>query len=167
MRETFGPVILARKTARLQKETGNLSLKSKADSGLPPRAYFLHSIVRPLKLLFLSPIVSLLSLFTAFVFGNIFLLYTTFPLVFEEQYGFSTSTSGLAYLGMGIGMMLGIAIFRILSDKIMVKSAKDGDGTMKPEYRLPLMVYLMPVMPIGFFWYGWSAYEKVHVSQDP
>jgi len=82
--------------------------------------------------------------------------------VFGEQYGFSASISGLSYLGMGIGMMLGIVIFRVLSDKILVKSAKDGDGTMKPEYRLPLMMYGMPVMPIGFFWYGWSAYAKVH-----
>ncbi|TVY58990.1 MFS transporter prlG [Lachnellula cervina] len=162
MRETYGNVLLKHKAARLRKETGNLHLISKGDLGLSPRALFLHSIVRPLKLLLFSPIVLLLSLFAAVVFGQTFLLFTTFPTVFEEQYGFTTGTSGLSYLGMGIGMILGIITFRLLSDKILTKAALDGDGTMKPEYRLPLMVYLTPVMPIGFFWYGWSAYAQVH-----
>jgi hypothetical protein len=164
MRETYGTVILKHKAAQLRKETGNLHLISKADLGLSPRALFLRSIVRLLKLLLFSPIVLLLSLFSALVFGQTFLLFTTFPTVFEEQYGFSACTSGLSYLGMGIGMILGILIFRLLSDKILTKAALDGDGTMKPEYRLPLMVYLTPVMPIGFFWYGWSAHAQVHVS---
>ena len=164
MRETYGSVLLRRKAARLRKQTGNLDLISIGDLGLSPRGLFLHSIVRPLKLLLFSPIVLLLSLFAAVVFGQTFLLFTTFPAVFEEQYGFTTGTSGLSYLGMGIGMILGIITFRLLSDKILKKDALDGDGTMKPEYRLPLMVYLTPVMPIGFFWYGWSAHAQVHVS---
>ncbi|TVY42954.1 MFS transporter [Lachnellula subtilissima] len=162
MRETYGSVLLRRKAARLRKQAGNLDLISKGDLGLSPRALFLHSIVRPLKLLLFSPIVLLLSLFAALVFGQTFLLFTTFPTVFEEQYGFTTGTSGLSYLGMGIGMISGIILFRLLSDKILKKAALDGDGTMKPEYRLPLMVYFTPVLPIGFFWYGWSAHAQVH-----
>lgn len=100
MRETYGNVLLKHKAARLRKETGNLHLISKGDLGLSPRALFLHSIVRPLKLLLFSPIVLLLSLFAAVVFGQTFLLFTTFPTVFEEQYGFTTGTSGLSYLGV-------------------------------------------------------------------
>jgi hypothetical protein len=46
----------------------------------------------------------------------------------------------------------------------MVKQLKKkaGDGEMKPEYRLLLMVYFTPIMPIGFFWYGWSAEAQAH-----
>lgn len=160
MRETSAVVILNRKAARLRKETGNIALISITDLGLTPMALFKRTLIRPLKLLLLSPIVLALSIFSALVFGLTFLLFTTFPLVFEEQYGFSSGLAGLSYLGLAIGMIFGVVLFSVLSDKILKKQAKGGE--MKPEYRLPLMVYLMPVLPVGFFWYGWSAHERVH-----
>lgn len=42
------------------------------------------------------------------------------------------------------------------------EGGKDEDGEMKPEYRLPLTVVGGVLMPIGFFWYGWSAQAKMH-----
>lgn len=160
MRETYEVVLLNRKAASRRKETGNLNLKSKTDLGLAPAALLKLNLVRPIKLLFLSPIVLSLSVFTALVFGLTYLLFTTFPMVFEEQYGFSSGLSGLAYLGLGIGMIFGVILFSKLSDKMLKQQA--GGKEMKPEYRLPLMVYVTPVVPIGFFWYGWSAQEHVH-----
>ena len=89
MRETYGVVILNRKAARLRKETGNPALVSRSDSGLSQTVLFKSSIIRPMKMLALSPIILALSTFCAFVFGLTFLLFTTFSLVFEQQYGFS------------------------------------------------------------------------------
>lgn len=160
MRETYAVVILNRKATHLRKTTGNMGLISKTDSGLTPTVLFQRSLILPAKLLLFSPIVLALSIFSALVFGLTFLLFTTFPLVFQEQYGFSSGVTGLSYLGLAFGMIFGVILFSGLSDKILKKQA--GEGEMKPEYRLPLMVYLMPIMPVGFFWYGWSAYEKAH-----
>lgn len=160
MRETYAIVILNRKAIRLRKKTGNMDLISKTDAGLTPMVLFKRSLIRPTKLLLFSPIVLALSIFSALVFGLTYLLFTTFPSVFEEQYGFSSGVTGLSYLGLAFGMIFGVVLFSALSDKILKKQA--GGGEMKPEFRLPLMVYLMPVMPVGFFWYGWSAHEKVH-----
>jgi predicted MFS family arabinose efflux permease len=78
------------------------------DRGLTPRQLFLRAITRPTKFLILSPIVLLLSLLCAFVFGLLFILFTTFPMVFEEQYHFSVGVSGLSYLGIGIGMAVSL-----------------------------------------------------------
>lgn len=160
MRETYAAVILNRKAADLRKSTGNSFWVSKLDTGLTPLALFKRSIIRPMKLLLFSPIVLALSTFCALVFGLTFLLFTTFPLVFEEQYGFSSGITGLSYLGLGVGMIFGLGLFSVLSDRML--KAQAGDGVMKPEYRLPLMVYFTPVIPIGFFWYGWSAHAKAH-----
>jgi hypothetical protein len=161
MRETYAVVLLNRKADRLRKETGNLNLISKTDLGLSQKVLFQRAIIRPLKLLVLSPIVLSLSTFCALVFGLTFLLFTTFPMVFELQYGFSSGVSGLAYLGLGIGMMFGVVLFSVLSDKMVKRLTAKGDKTMKPEYRLPLMVYFTPIIPVGFFWYGWSADNKI------
>ena len=98
MRETYAPVLLERKAQRLRKETGNPNLRSKLDTGLPPKERFTRSIVRPMKMLFLSPIVMLLSLYIAVIYGYLYLLFTTITEVFEGTYQFSQGSVGLAYL---------------------------------------------------------------------
>lgn len=161
MRETNEAVLLSRKAARLRKETGNTELKARTASVLNPRQTVIRAVLRPSKMLIFSPIVSLFSLYTAFVFGLIFLLFTTFPTVFQSTYGFSTQMSGLAYLGLGIGMLIGIILFGKLSDKVSNGKAEKA-GESSPETRLHLMIWFSPVTPIGFFWYGWSAYYQTH-----
>jgi hypothetical protein len=44
----------------------------------------------------------------------------------------------------------------------MKKMAKRNGGEMKPEYRLPPLIPGGLLMPIGLFWYGWSAQYKTH-----
>jgi MFS family permease len=111
IRETYAPVLLERKTARLRKETGNPNLRSKLQQNLTPKEVFIRAIARPTKLLFLSPICGLMSLYMgiesiarllkpeftltntkAVVYGILYLLFTTFTFVFQHSYGFSEST---------------------------------------------------------------------------
>ena len=76
-KETYPPVLLERKAARLRKETGNDKLRSALQSAKTPRQLFFLSVVRPTKMLFLSPIVFGLSLYIAVVYGYLYLLFTT------------------------------------------------------------------------------------------
>lgn len=69
LKETYHPVILERKVSRLRKATGSKQLRSKLDTGLSPGAYFMRNIIRPLKMLTLSPIVIITSLFNAVTYG--------------------------------------------------------------------------------------------------
>lgn len=62
LKETYAPTILAAKARRLRKETGNDKLRSKMESPLPKSEILARSLVRPIKMLFLSPIVLLLSM---------------------------------------------------------------------------------------------------------
>ncbi|KAL4878711.1 major facilitator superfamily domain-containing protein [Aspergillus karnatakaensis] len=160
LRETNATVLLKRKAARLRKETGNAALVSSMDRHLPLRQLFLRAITRPTKLLFLSPIVLLLALLCVFTFGLLFILFTTFPTVFEEQYHFSPGISGLSYLGVGLGMASGLALFATLSDKLHHKNTHNNPPS--PEGRLKPMMYAIPTIPIGIFWYGWAAHAQTH-----
>lgn len=163
MRETHPQTLLQRKAIRLRKETGNPLLESKLDRHLSSGQILLAAFIRPMKLLLFSPIVLIMSIYVAIVFGLLYLLFTTFSSVFEEQYGFSTSISGLAYLGLGLGELLGLVVFGALSDKILkARMAADQVTVPKPEYRLILMIWFAPVIPVGLFIYGWTAYYKVH-----
>ncbi|KAJ3531660.1 hypothetical protein NM208_g8781 [Fusarium decemcellulare] len=160
VRESNAEVILRHKAARLRKETGNEKLVPKFHRTETPLQMLRRGIVRPIKMLILSPIVFLISLYTGVIFGLIFLLFATFTSVFSGTYGFSVGISGLVYLGLGIGMMLGLVGFSRFSDKLMTKA--EGETESRPEDRLILMKWLGIVTPLGFFMYGWSAYYHTH-----
>jgi MFS family permease len=102
----------------------------------------------------------ILSLMMAFTYGVLYLLFTTITAVFEGEYGFSGGIVGLTYLGIGIGMFLGLAFFGTMSDRGL-KKKKAAGLEMKPEHRLPLLIPGAFCVPIGLFIYGWTA--KYHV----
>ncbi|KAI9737959.1 MAG: hypothetical protein M1834_009329 [Cirrosporium novae-zelandiae] len=161
MRETSAVTILERKARKLRKEQNNPAIHSRLDVGLSSKDLFKRAIWRPLKLLVLSPIVCLLSIYIAVCYGILYLLFTTFTLVFQGTYHFSDTVVGLAYIAMGIGSMMGVLINGRISDRILKKRA-GADGVLKPEYRLPPMVISAFGLPIGLFWYGWTAEYHCH-----
>lgn len=162
LKETYAVMILEKKAADCRKLTGNQDLRSALHDGLSPKQRITQAIIRPLKMLFLSPIVLLLSIYVTFLFGLTYLFVTTFPRVFMQQYGFSTGSTGLTYLGLGLGMVFGMAVGGKGSD-VLYRMMKDrNDGKEEPEYRLPPLVVSAPLVAVAFFWYGWSAQEKAH-----
>lgn len=161
LRESYAFTILDRKTKRLRKETGNPNLRSALDTGRSAKDLFLFSIVRPTKMLFLSPVVFLLSLYVAIIYGYLYLLFTTMTEVFEDQYGFSQGSVGLAYLGIGVGSIFGLFILGAISDRLL-KYLSAKNGVTKPEYRLPPMIPGTLFIPLALFWYGWTADKQLH-----
>ncbi|KAF1946663.1 MFS general substrate transporter [Clathrospora elynae] len=160
IRETNAAVLLRWKAERLRKETGNQHLVLRSGITSTPRQMLAGAITRPLKMLIFSPIVLLISLYTGILFGLIFLLFTTFPSVFSGTYGFDAGMSGLVYLGLGIGMVSGLVLFSMLSDKLLGQKA--GETASKPENRLILMKWFGPITPLGLFLYGWTAQYQIH-----
>lgn len=162
-RETFAPILLARKTKSLIKSTGNTNLRSKLAQDLPPREIIVRAIVRPMKMLLFSPIILLMCLYISVNYGILYLFFTTITFVFEGQYKFSSGSVGLAYLGIGIGMILGLMLIGSYSDR-HIKQKQQTQGKAKPEHRLPLILTLPGAigLPIGIFIYGWTTKNKVH-----
>ncbi|KAI1460339.1 MFS general substrate transporter [Annulohypoxylon moriforme] len=163
LRETFAPVLLERKTQRLRKETGNANLQSKLSERLSPIDQFKVAIVRPMKLLVLTPIVTLMSLYVAIAYGILYLLITTFSFVFTDQYGFSEGDNGLTFLPAGIGFIVGVIGFGQVIDW-MVKRNQAKGIEHKPELRLvpALTIPCGLTLPIGLFIYGWTTQYAVH-----
>ncbi|KAF2189684.1 membrane transporter [Zopfia rhizophila CBS 207.26] len=166
-RETNPIVLIERKTKRLQKELNRPELQNvytyKKDASTLRRRYVLsRGMYRPLKLLFTSPIVFLLSLYVSFVFGLLFLLFTTITQVYIQTYSWSPELCGLAYLGVGLGFFCGIIFVAKTSDATIIRLTKQNNGVYEPEMRLPTCVFFGFLIPISFFWYGWATEEKTH-----
>lgn len=161
--ETYPVVLLERKAARLRKETGNPHYKSKLASDLTPRELFKHSIIRPLKMLICCPIVTLMCMYVAVLYGILYLLFATYSFVFGEVYGFSTSAAGLVFIAGGIGTLLGLFYVGNFSDRTLKNRAAAGKR-ITPEDRLPPIITVPGSLafPIGLFVYGWSVEAHVH-----
>lgn len=184
--ETYPPVLLQRKTVALSKELGRDDLRSALASSAKDTSVsdtIRKGMLRPLLLLSKSVIVLLLSVYMvrlpntwhkfaevhsanssqqALVYGLLYLFFTTLTSVMTTQYGFSTGLAGLAYLGIGIGFLVGLLIIGLTSDKMTMRLAARNGGKPEPEMRLPLMAFSACILPISFFWYGWTAEKHVH-----
>ncbi|KAB8235352.1 MFS transporter [Aspergillus alliaceus] len=160
LRETYAPTILRRKAISLQKTTGHY-YRTKFDSEQTAGQMLVASLTRPIKFLFLSPIVMIVSLYSAVTYSYMYILFTTFTDVFENVYGFTPGQAGLSYLGLGMGFCVGQITVGYYSDR-HVKKQEKVHGKMKPEHRLPPLVLGCFLVPIGLFWYGWSAEYELH-----
>lgn len=166
LRETYGPAILRTRAAKLRKETGDerwhFTAERAAGETRTPKQIFLMALIRPLRMLFLQPIVTVCALYIATLYGLMYILFTTFTFVYEDQYGFSSVGAGLSFLASGIGMLMGLSIVGNASDRLWRRAVVVGRE--KAELRLHwLMVGPASLLvPAGLFIYGWTAYYKVH-----
>ncbi|KAK4163831.1 fluconazole resistance protein 1 [Cladorrhinum sp. PSN259] len=165
-KETNPRVLIERKLEAVKKETGRTDLRSCYEKPgaekFSRRQVLINGLVRPTKMLFLSPLVFLISLYLAFTYGTLYLLFTTIPTVFMETYGWDIGVTGLVYLSLGVGNIGGWAFVTARSDKDVVRRTKANDGVFIPEFRLPITIWFSLFVPMTFFWYGWSTHFHTH-----
>ena len=100
-RESYKITILERKARKLRKETGNELLRSRYHRDVSAKRISGEAMLRPAKLLFVSPVIGLCVLIGAFQLGYTYVIITTLPSVFQDGHHFSESDVGLTYLGLG------------------------------------------------------------------
>ncbi|EED19989.1 MFS multidrug transporter, putative [Talaromyces stipitatus ATCC 10500] len=140
MRETHPEILRQRRFAHLHASTDSFNIQTKPPATLSPTQVLLQVLVHPILLLVKSPILLVISLYVTLVFGIMYLLFTTFTDVFEGQYGFSISISGLVYLGLGVARRKHVPLQHC-------------------EWPGPRCT---PCVALGLFIYGWTAYYRVH-----
>ncbi|KAK7694478.1 hypothetical protein QCA50_001664 [Cerrena zonata] len=162
LRETYAPVI-QRRLAKKSKKSNTDAEKRQAnyESEAVGEKIWLN-LSRAIILLFGSFICFILSLYNSLMYGVYYLMFTTFPPLFSETYHFSAGISGLAYLGLGIGFFIAAGLAASLGNVIYKKLSDKNGGIGKPEMRIPILILGSFFVPIGLFWYGWSAQAKLH-----
>ena len=180
LKETHAPVILAQKLATgreagaepdertpLDPDSAHLQAASALDaeeaSHVEPDVgeSLVHAFRRPLELLFLSPVCGFCSLVITLVAGTTNLIFASLGRTFQDFYGFSTSASGLIYLAVTMGFVIATFVFGSTSDRISRYLTKRNQDEMEPEFRLPAMVFGLPLIAVGLICYGWSSQNQV------
>ena len=178
--ETYTPYLLVQRAKKLEQNTGKKYV-SKLESGkeeVKARVTLSKAIARPWIMLFFEAIVLLLSIYSAIgqplwrlaenlfadhrtVYGIIYLIFTAFPIVFEQGRHWSQGVSGLSYVGVLVGQLLSMFFYIFLEVNYQKKIAKNP-GKAKPEGRLQPAMIGAVLLPIGLFWFAWSTYPQVH-----
>lgn len=162
--ETNLVVLIRRKTAKLRKELDCPGLQCAYDIGRDnsKRAILTRCIFRPLHMLFGSVILFLLALYVSFVFGILYLIFTTLTSLYQDVYHWPAELCGLVYLGMGVGFLGALIIVVKTSDATIVRLTKANNNVYQPEMRLASCLVFAFFVPISCFWYGWAAEKHVH-----
>ncbi|MCJ1390433.1 hypothetical protein MMC18_003292 [Xylographa bjoerkii] len=159
LEETYPPVVLVDKAAELRRRTKNWGIHAKQEEiEVDLRELVSKNFSRPLRILVTEPIVLLLSIYMAFIYGLLYLFLTAYPIVFQQIHGFSGGVGGLPYFGMIIGMLIaGVVI--VLGQPSYARKLAANDNVPVPEWRLPPMIAGGVSFALGLFWFGWSGYR--------
>jgi len=163
LEETYPPIILISKAAELRRRTKNWGIHAKQEEiEVDFRELLTKNFSRPMRLLFTEPIVFLLSIYMAFIYGLLYLFLTAYPIVFQQIHGMSGGVGGLPYFGMIIGMLIA-GIYVILTQPSYNKKLAANNGVPIPEWRLPPVIFGGIAFAGGLFWFGWSGYKaEIH-----
>lgn len=97
----------------------------------------------------------------------LFLFFAAFPYVFAgPPYHFDVSHVGLTFLAIGTGVLIAGATGILIDQKIYQvhhrKAVSEGQAHAQPEHRLYNAMIGSLGIPIGLFWFGWTADKGVH-----
>ncbi|CDK30005.1 unnamed protein product [Kuraishia capsulata CBS 1993] len=130
------------------------------------------TLLKPMQMLVVEPIVMVFSVYIAFVFAVLFGFFEAYPVIFRGTYRMELGNSGLSFLGIGLGLVLGSITFVALDRYVFFKRWPDGYVGMRdkdgknlpptPESRLLACKIGAVAMPISLFWLGWTARRSVH-----
>ncbi|KAJ6508226.1 MFS polyamine transporter [Mycena sanguinolenta] len=168
LRESYAPFLLEQKTNQIKRsldaEKGPVRhIRSKfATEDRTWQRIMKIAVTRPFVLLFNEPIIQVLGLYMAYIYGLFYLFLTSMPLMFQGVYGENVGISGLHYLALGVGVTGASQINARFMDRIFRYLKEKNGGEGRPEYRTPSMVPGTVALPIGLLITGWAAQAKVH-----
>ncbi|KAJ5939663.1 hypothetical protein N7466_002797 [Penicillium verhagenii] len=163
--ETYTPTLLRRKAAAQRNDASS----SPSPSRTVQAQEFYHdltrrlkpSILRPMLMLTQRPVVQVVSFINALAFGIYCLMLSTYASLWTERYNENETISSLNYIAIAIGTTIATQIGGHTMDWIYRNLKKRNKGQARPEYRAPFLVPGVVLVPIGLFWYGWSADQAI------
>ncbi|CAI4036560.1 hypothetical protein SMKI_15G4080 [Saccharomyces mikatae IFO 1815] len=186
MPETHKGIILRK---RAKKRNMVLKKFSREDQKEFMKTTVTVTILRPLKMLVVEPIVFVFSVYVAFIFAILFGFFEAYAVIYRGVYHMSMGVSGLPFIGIGVGLWIAAFFYLYLDRKYLFPKAPAGTPPLSEDERTskrtapyrgardPNTGKLLPVvpekfliackfgsvaLPIGLFWQAWTARPDVH-----
>lgn len=168
IRETYAPVVLRSRAQALSQMTGSVYVSTlDAAAGRPPRPLSKElsiSFIRPWSLLFREPIVLLTALYISIIYAILYMFFAAIPITFEGTRGWSPGIAGLPFIGVAVGVCLGVIAAGMDSKSYirLTTAAATAGQVVEPEVRLRSAMVGSVILPIGLFLFAWTTFPSVH-----
>ncbi|KIM74413.1 hypothetical protein PILCRDRAFT_828255 [Piloderma croceum F 1598] len=162
--ETRGSKILEDRARQLTVRTGVLHIADTDGSNKEQRSMLeliKSTASRPIAFLLTEPVVAAIATWAALLWGVVFLLFSSVPLVYK-QYGFSIGETGSVMVTAVIGAFFG-TFAAMWQDHLYHRDGKlTPHGRAPPESRLYGACVGGVIVPISLLWFAWGGRPGVH-----
>ncbi|QID85623.1 Polyamine transporter 4 [Saccharomyces pastorianus] len=186
MPETHKGIILKK---RAKKRNMVLKKFTREDQKAFIKTTVTTTILRPLKMLVVEPIVFVFSIYVAFIFAILFGFFEAYAVIYRGVYHMGAGVSGLPFIGIGVGLWVGAFFYLYTDRKYLFPKPPAGTPPLSENQRTskrtepfrgarnPDTNELLPIvpekfliackfgsvaLPIGLFWQAWTARPDVH-----
>ncbi|KIW62303.1 hypothetical protein PV04_10488 [Phialophora macrospora] len=161
--ETLPAVVLVNKARRLRAtgipEYQNIQAPAEAQ-GRDLAAMFKVALLRPWQILF-DTISFLVAIYLSIVYVLLYMLFTIYPIVFQEMRGWNSGVGELPLIGTVAGACIGGAV--IFYNSSLERKKMEAGLPRKPEDRLPLAMFGGVLFAVTMFWFAWTAnFNSIH-----
>ncbi|KAI9643554.1 hypothetical protein NHQ30_008173 [Ciborinia camelliae] len=158
VKETYAPVILIKKAAKMREETGDERYWCRYDQKKSFFEILKINLSRPFVLCFTEPILWFWNAYIAVIYGILYLCFVAYPIIYTDLRGWTLGQSGLAFLGIGVGTMLGI-VSEPLIRRMINSHKKDAEtGKVPPEASVSIICIAAVLCPVGQLWFSWTCF---------
>jgi hypothetical protein len=106
--ETSHSKILQSRAKKIRFETKNWAIHSQRDTiNVNLKSLVNTYLLRPFEMLFREPILLLITVYMALIYGILYLFFTAYPISFQGQRGWNQGVGALPFLGIMIGVLCG------------------------------------------------------------
>ncbi|KAK4166522.1 citrinin biosynthesis cluster MFS transporter mrr1 [Cladorrhinum sp. PSN259] len=164
VKETYHPELVKKKTARMRKETGDerywCRFEDEDQSGSKWEVVR-EGLKRPFVLAATEPILWFFNIWISIIYGILYLCFVAYPIVFTQYRGWSSSETGLSFLGIGLGTLFSIFLEPLWRRIINSSPKRDPDtGRASPEATALVMSIGAVLTPIGQLAFSWTCLPK-------
>ncbi|KAK4042986.1 major facilitator superfamily domain-containing protein [Parachaetomium inaequale] len=158
VKETYAPALLKKKAARMRKETGDDRWWCRHDQRISTLDLLKTNLSRPFVLAATEPILWFFNIWISVIYGILYLCFVAYPIVFTQHRGWSVAMTGLAFLGIGIGTLIAIALEPVWRRLINSSPKKDPTtGRAAPEATALVMCIGAVLTPLGQLIFSWTC----------
>lgn len=157
--ETFAPVILKRRAAKLRKETGNPKIMTEQEAqGVSFNEMIKTCLVRPLYFAATEPVLDATCFYVCLIYSLLYAFFFAYPVIFSELYGYKDNLVGLMLIPILIGAIMALA-FTFWCETQYLKLIQTRRAT--PEDRLLGAMIGAPFAAIALWILGATAEKHV------
>ena len=157
--ETYAPVILKRRAAKIRKETGNPNIMTEQEKNkLTLREIARTSLIRPITMIMTEPVLDLMCMYIVLIYSMLYAFFFAYPVIFGDLYNYNDGQIGLMFIPILIG-----AAFSLMVTPIIERQFKRicAQRSPTPEDRLIAALWGAPFIPIAFFLLGATSFKHI------